>query len=349
MNPETEGQYTTSSETLLDVQTPNKQSRLYLLLSTIILVVLVTSGGLLVWQHNYITDWFVLRDYHPTAAIQKLTQDDTMTAYARRLFYVNKPQIDGKTAFNAHCSNGNDQITVLGCFTGNRNGIYLYNVTDPRLAGIEQVTAAHEMLHQAYARLSSSERTKVDTMLLAFDKTITDPTLKAKVAQYQKIEPNSVVDEMHSVFGTEVDNLPPQLEAYYSQYFTDRHKITQYHDQYEAAFRERQQQISSYDSQIDKLNAQITNDKAIIASDELSLQNEQDQMNEYKQTGQISTYNSMVSGFNTLVSSYTALTDKTNELIDQYNSLVTARNAIATQEQQLEQAINSQASTATQQ
>lgn len=354
MNPDRErtfdvGQIATPQTPIVMPEAFGKQFRVLSLWPLAVLILLIAIGGLLAWQHNYVTDWFVLHDYRPSTPVRQLAQDDTMTAYAKRLFYVNKPQIDSKAAFNAHCSNGNDQVTVLGCFTGNRNGIYVYNVTDPRLAGIEQVTAAHEMLHQAYERLSASEQANVNALLMTYDKTITDPALKAKIKEYQKIEPHNVADEMHSVFGTEVDNLPPQLEKYYSQYFTDRRKITRYHDQYEAVFTQRQQQISSYDSQINSLNSQIASGKAAIASDELSLQNERTQMNEYTQTGQISTYNSMVPGFNSLVNSYTALTNKTNSLISQYNSLIVARNAIATQEQQLEQAINSQASTATQQ
>jgi hypothetical protein len=314
-----------------------------------LLLSLLGLGGLLLWQHNLITDWIALRSYSPPATIQKLTQDDTMTSYARRLFYVNKPQIDGRAVFNQNCSNGHDQVTVLGCYAGNRQGIYLYDVTDPRLAGIQQVTAAHETLHQAYDRLSSSDRKHVDDLLTAYAKTITDPGLKAKLAIYQKIEPHDVVNEMHSVFGTEVTNLPPELEQYYTRYFTDRHKITQFHDQYQAAFTQRQQQIDSYTAQIESLRKQIDTDKTAISVQEKALQTQRSQLDAYAASSQITAYNAAVPGFNSQVDAYKALITQTNFLIDQYNKLIDARNAITIQEQQLQQAIDSHATSANKQ
>jgi len=270
-----------------------------------------------------------------------------MTPYARRLFYANKPQIESRTAFNNHCSNTFDQASVLGCFTGNRQGIYIYDVTDTRLDGIQQVTAAHEMLHQAYERLSGSERTRVDNLLLAYSKTVTDPALKDKLAAYQKTEPHDVVNEMHSVFGTEVATLPPALEQYYRHYFTDRAKITKFHTQYQQAFTARTEQIASYDAQLNSLKKQIGADKATIAAQEKTLQVQRAQLDANTASNQIDAYNAAVPGFNAQVDAYKALVAQTNSLIDQYNKLIDARNSIAVQEQQLQQAIDSHANTAT--
>lgn len=319
-----------------------KQSWLGPLLSGLFLLLLLGTGILLVWQHDLVSDWFVLRGYTPPANIQSLAQDDTMTGYAKRLFYVNKPQVAERAIFNSHCS-ATDQVTVLGCYTGNRRGIYLYDVTDPRLAGIQQVTAAHEMLHQAYDRLSASERSHIDALLLAYSKTITDPSMEAKLASYQKLEPHDVVNEMHSVFGTEVSALPAELEQYYARYFTDRRKITQFQAQYQEVFIARQKQLTSYNKQLDALKKEIDTDKATIDSQEAALQAARSQLDAYTSSNQIAAYNTAVPAFNDKVDAYKTLVAQTNSLIDQYNQLISDRNAIAIQEQQLQQAIDSHA------
>lgn len=311
------------------------------------LILLLALIGLLATQRDLIGDWLASRSYHPSAAVQKLTQEDTMTAYARRLFYANKPNIEDRSTFNKHCSNTFDQVSVLGCFAGNRQGIYVYAVTDSRLEGIQQVTAAHEMLHQAYERLSATERKRVDTLLLAYSKTVTDPGLKDKIAAYQKTEPHDVVNEMHSVFGTEVSDLPPALEQYYKRYFTNRHSVIQFHAQYQQAFTERTEQIAGYDAQIASLKKQINIDKTNLDAREKALQTQREQLDEYAAGNQIATYNAAVPGFNSQVNAYKALVRQTNTLISQYNTLIDARNAIAVQEQQLQQAIDSHASTTT--
>lgn len=321
---------------------PTKQPWFGLVLSGLILLLLLSAGVFLVWQHNLVSDWLVLRGYTPPASIQKLAQDDTMTTYAKRLFYINKPQVAERSVFNSHCS-ATDQVAVLGCYTGNRQGIYLYDVNDPRLAGIQQVTAAHEMLHQAYDRLSSSERSNIDSLLVAYSKTITDPGLKAKLASYQKIEPHDVVNEMHSVFGTEVNTLPVELEQYYARYFIDRHKITQFQAQYQEVFTARQKQLDSFNKQIGAAKREIEANKIAIDSQEASLQTDRAQLDAYTSSNQIATYNAAVPAFNNKVEAYRALVVQTNNLIDQYNKLINDRNAIAIQEQQLQQAIDSHA------
>ncbi len=311
-----------------------------------LLVVLLATLGFVGWQHERIGDWLATRGYTAPASIVTLANDDGMTAYAKRLFYVNKPAIETKDSFNRHCSNGFDQVTVLGCFAGNRQGIYIYDVTDARLTGIQQVTAAHEMLHQAYDRLDAKTRASINSQLQAYAKTITDPDLKAKIAAYQKTEPHDVVNEMHSVFGTEVDSLPPGLEAYYKRYFASRAKITAYHDAYQAAFNERTKQLADYDAQIATLKKQIEDGRASIQSQEKSLQAQRAQMDQLLSANHASEYNALVPGFNAQVDAYKQTITSTNNLIDKYNNLIDARNQLAVQEQQLESAIDSHASSA---
>lgn len=313
------------------------------------LVVLVSASAWLALNHDLAGDWLATRGYHAPSDIQQMADDTSMTPYAKRLFYVNKPQVEDRDAFNKECSNDSDQVSVLGCYTGNRQGIFIYNVTDSRLEGIQQVTAAHEMLHQAYDRLSDAERAKVDKMLEDYAKTVTDPELLSKMDAYKKSEPHQLVNEYHSIFGTEVARLPAPLEDYYKQYFTDRAKVTALHDKYQAVFTERTNQIATYDKQLDTLKKQIESDKASIASQEADLKSRRSQLDALLAANNVSDYNAAVPGFNADVSRYKATVSSTNAHIDEYNKIIDARNSIAVEEQQLQQALDSHAATASEQ
>ncbi len=309
------------------------------------LALLITAGLLIWFERNPLLDWVKLRGYHPSSAISQLADQTTMTKYARRLFYVNKPAVQSKASFNVNCPNSSHEVAVLGCFRGDRLGIYIYNVTDQRLYGIEQVTAAHEMLHQAYTRLSSSERAHINQLLEAYyTAKTTDQDLKDKIAGYQKTEPKDLDNEMHSVFGTEAKNLPPELEAYYRRYFSNREQVVAYHAQYEAAFTQRQDQIAAYNDQLKTLKPQIDANNTKIDQYVQQLTAERTQMNQWRSSGDLERYNAAVPGFNQQVAAYKQLLASNNALIDQYNGIMNQRSAIAVEEEQLLKAQDSHAS-----
>jgi hypothetical protein len=306
-----------------------------------ILVVLIGLIGGLFLEQQALRDWLKLRDYTPPAAVVALANEDTMTAKAKHLLYVNHPDITTGIDFTSHCPAGGEKTVVLGCYVGDDDGIYIYNVTDPRLNGVEQVTAAHEMLHAAYRRLSSSERTKIDAMLVNYyEHDLTDQRIKDTMAAYKKSEPNDVVNEMHSVFGTEIANLPAPLEQYYKQYFTNRSVITGFTAQYEGEFTSRQTQVAAYDTQLTGLKTQIDANQTSLTSQKTALDAQSQQLQQENAAGQTSAYNSGVPAYNTAVDTYNNLIVSTKSLISQYNDIVDKRNAVALEEQQLTQALS---------
>lgn len=309
-----------------------------------VLVVLLAMIGGLVWKHQAVLDWWRLRGYTPPAGVAQLAVDDTMTSEARHLFYVNHPDITTGGAFTSHCPAGSEKTVVLGCYVGDDQGIYIYAVSDPRLNGVEQVTAAHEMLHAAYRRLSSGERQKVDAMLLDYyEHDLTDQRIKDTMAAYKKSEPNDVVNEMHSVFGTEIATLPPPLEQYYRQYFTDRSKITAYTASYEGEFTARQAEVAAYDTQLQMLKSQIDTGEAQLNQQKASLDAQTQQLDAEHSSGNYAAYNAGVNSYNQAVDSYNALLVSTKNLINQYNDIVSKRNAIVLEEQQLTQELSANA------
>ncbi len=300
----------------------------------VLAVLMVAAAPILVIANaQEIEDWWKLRDYSAPAAVAKLADEDTMTTKARNLFYVNHPELmSDKATLRQFCTR-NEQTIVLGCYHGNDNGIAIFVVSDPKLDGVEEVTAAHEMLHAAYERLGQSEKDRVNGMLEDYYKNgLTDSRVKDVMAQYQKTEPNDVVNEMHSVFGTEVSNLPPALEDYYKQYFADRKTVFNFSDQYESVFTQNENQLKSMKNQIDNLKAQLKSDKAEIDSEQDSLAAESKRMDSLRDSNRTQDYNAAVGPYDarvaslkSLISSYNANVDKVNSLVEQYNSLAYAQ------------------------
>ncbi len=298
----------------------------------------------LLWQYQAIEDWWNLRNYVPPPAIASLATADTMNDKGRRLFYVNKPQLDDKQVFNNDCTDS-EQTIVLGCYKSN-SGIYILTVTEPRLKGVEEVTAAHEMLHAAYDRLSAGERKHIDDLTNQVYSNIKDDRLRATVEQYRQKDPSVVPNELHSILGTEVKDLPPELEAYYSRYFSSRQAIVAMSEQYEQEFTSRKNQINQFDSKLATLKKQIDSYQQSLAAQNQALNAQRGHLDGLQSSNTPpADYNAQVAKFNSSVVSYNAQVVQLRDLIKQYNDLVSQRNAVASEQRSLVQAIDSRVST----
>jgi len=310
-------------------------------LTSLVMLGLVLVGWL---QRNTIYDWLRLHNYQPTSQVVQLTNQTTMTDYARHMFYVNHPAVQDKSNFNQNCpNNGGEQTIVLGCYQQHETGIFLYSVTDPKLNGVEQVTAAHEDLHAIYERLSSKDRTYVDGLLEDFyQHDLKDQRLLDTIAAYKKTEPNDVVNEMHSVFGTEVMNLPPALETYYQKYFTNRQQIVNYAQQYQQTFTNNQAKAAEYLSQIRSTEQELSSLKIQIDDSENSLKSQSQSLESERSTvTNTQSFNARVDAYNVGVEAYKKLIATYNQLVAQHNQLVAQYQAIAVETNQLTQELNS--------
>jgi len=306
---------------------------------SIVLALAIISLPLIVWmQRQELQDWYRLRDYTPPANVVALADVTTMNEATRRLFYVNHPNVADQATFNAACSQ--EASIVLGCYIPGK-GIYLYNITDARLDGVLQVTAAHETLHAAYERLSTKEREHIDALTAQALKSITNQRLLDTVEKYRSQDPSVVPNELHSILGTEGRNLPPELETYYQRYFNNRAVLVNFSEQYENEFSKRQTQVADYDKQLEVTKQQIESNKQELALQYTALTAEKDRLDGLRVSGNIAEYNSGVSGFNSQVNSYNALVKKTDSMITTYNKLVITRNNVAIEVQGLAKAIDS--------
>ncbi len=281
-------------------------------------------------------DWFKLRNYNPPPRVVSLATEDTMTNRARHIFYVNHPDIvNSSGSFRQVCPTA-EQTIVLGCYHSDQRGIYIYNVQDSRLNGVLEVTAAHEMLHGAYDRLSHDDKLRINNLLTNYyNNDLQDQRIIDDINSYKKTEPDQLVNEMHSIFGTEAPSLPPELESYYKQYFQNRQSVVRFADQYESVFDQNQKQLDNLRQQIEQLKSELNTDKATIDNEQTALIAERRRMQDLLNSGQVNEYNAAVDSYNArlenlqnLISSYNSRVNQLNDLVDQYNILAQTQESL---------------------
>ncbi len=301
-----------------------------------IIVLAVLAVGLS--NFRSISDWYSLRDYTPPPRVVELADQTTMQDQTRRIFYIYRPSLDDKQTFNRHCKSGEKTI-VLGCFIEHK-GIYLLDVDDPRLHGILQVTAAHEVLHAHYDRLGKDEKTRVDKMLEEAFTQVSNQRIKTTIESYRSSGAD-ISNELHSILGTEVENLPSELESYYSKYFKNRQQIVQYLKQYESAFEDLKKKVEEDDRKLASLKQTIDANQTQLEADGRDIDQERKRLDTLLSARQVETYNQAVPSFNQMVQSYNQLVARTKDQIAGYNALVEERNNVVTQQEELHKAIDS--------
>lgn len=309
-------------------------SRLSLLM---MLIVWFGALGVVAANRQNIFDWWQLRNYQAPDNIVQLANEDSLTPAARKIFYVNHAAVDDKSSFSKLCpNNGGEQTIVLGCYHSNQAGIFLLSVGDTRLNGVEQVTAAHEMLHGAYDRLSSANKSHVNAMLLDYySHGLSDPRILKTIEAYKKSEPNDLINEMHSVFGSEIAKLPPGLEQYYQRYFSNRAQVAAYATAYQEAFTSRQAVLSRDEELLSHLKLLIDAAEADLKTRQANISARQSALISQRNGGNIEAYNAAVPAYNGLIDQYNNEVQAVQRMIDEYNQLVASRNAVAFEEDQL--------------
>ncbi len=293
--------------------------------------------GLVIFRQDIVDRW-QLFNYKPSADIVALADAATMDGHGRDMFYVSEPKIEDSTEFNSSCTDTGEQSIVLGCY--NFQKIYIFNVTDTRLAGVKEVTAAHEMLHAAYDRLSTDDRTKVDKMIKTQMTTIKDAHLIELIDLYNKEEPGELLNEMHSIIGTEYGSLNPELENYYKQYFSNRAKLVAFSNDYAATFTDSQKRIVTYEAQLAELKSQIDKNTAELSTRQSELSAKSSQLDTLRNSDPAA-YNSQVPGYNADARAYNNLASRTTSLIKDYNAIVEKRNGEAAAQNDLYHSLDS--------
>lgn len=308
------------------------------ILQYLALAIALLIGWWVLNNQYVVSDWFALRGYDAPEYAVGYADDTAMSDYGRQVFYVGKPQLDEKADFNTNCPIP-DRSLVLGCYANGK--IYIFDVQDERLDGVEEVTAAHEMLHAAYSRLSGGEKRSLDALLDEQLEVIENTRVLELVKQYKRDDMATLHNEMHSIFGTEVKELLPALEEHYAKYFDDRSQVVAISDSYEQVFVDIGKKIENLEKEIAALKKQIEDKEVSITALQVSIDSESARLEVLRASGDIPGYNSGVPAFNSMVASYNSQVDSYKVLVVQHNDKVEERNQLATTQNELIQSLDS--------
>jgi hypothetical protein len=238
--------------------------------AALLAIALPVSGGIYYGANaRLIADRQSVADFTPSENISSLVERADLNEVGTFLFYTSHPELNTATEFNTACGIRPEQF-LLGCYTGET--IHLYDVTEERLDGLREVTAAHEMLHAAFDRLDEESQERLGVLLEeAYEAHGDDPELEARMDAYAVSQPGTRITELHSIVGTEFAELDPELESYYERYFTDRSIVVGLHAAYMKVFSDLEQQTTDLSNQILALADEIDADTSAFNADQTQL------------------------------------------------------------------------------
>ena len=228
--------------------------------STVFLLIII--GTIVAFaQRENIRDLFTVWNYEPTSVVEGYITRTDMSDRGEFLFKASQPVVTGADDFNDTCGALEEGTGVLGCYLPATRTILLFDVTDDRLDGVEEVVAAHEMLHAAWDRMSTSERSELEPLLEA-EATAreNDKDFSERMELYARVEPGERLNELHSIIGTELADIDPELEAHYAEFFTDRAVVVSLHTGSEAVLTDIEDRATALVNKLDKLYADIEGD-----------------------------------------------------------------------------------------
>jgi hypothetical protein len=226
-------------------------------------LVILSVVGWAALNRQYIADQFSVWGYEASPGIDGYVDDSTMIGRGLFLFQASKPRIAPDSEFNQICGSNEGGDGVIGCYTPDNKHITLFEITDSRLGGLKDAVAAHEMLHAAWDRLGDGERAHLTDLLAAENKRLSgDTDYQDQLKAYGFMNDEVRYDELHSIIGTEITGISPELEQYYSQYFADRSSLVALYQGANAVLTEVGKQVTALAAEIDALNTKIDDDYA---------------------------------------------------------------------------------------
>lgn len=297
----------------------------------------------------------------PSAEVKRLAQSTTMTPLAQRLFYRQQPTLEPPNQFWEQCKVPHGNI-VLGCYIEEKKGafrkrskIVIQNVIDPKFSGTMEVTAAHEMLHAAYARLEKQQREDIFQQLHAARQQVENPRLLNLLKNYETQGKDRYGHELYAHLGTELADLGnPALEAHYRNYFRDRQQVVTFAaesvrvvakfekqaDELEVKIGQLEQQLIKSHQGLQKLESRINKFSAQLLEQQQKLQRTQAAVGsapsqakanhlKAKVKREQSAYNRQVKNYNHQVKQQKKSIARFNQLVKDYQQKVDAYNQLA--------------------
>lgn len=315
------------------------RSRLTTTITTTISVALIGICAWGVLNRQYVVDVWRSIQFQPTSQVEAIAHSVDFTEKGKFYFYASNPSIDSAEDFNAHCQQQEAGSAILGCYSDQK--VYIYDVPNGQLAGIKEVTAAHETLHAIWERMTTSDQERTGVYLEAAFKKINSPELNERMDYYARTEPGERTNELHSILATEYADLGPDLEAHYGKYFQDRTKVVALHAKYQAVFTALQKMSDDLSNQLKTLKIKIDQgtteyeaESKALSSDVAALKAKSDtidrtsakEVNDYNAERQV-----LINRSNELEKKRVQInrdTENYNSIVFNYNQLVTSINTL---------------------
>ncbi len=306
-----------------------------------ILIGAMTLG--LVYQQRII-DQFTVWSYEPSFEIAHLANRTSLSDKGRFYFYVSKPELVGADQFNERCPRVERASPVLGCYNPATDRTHIYDIQDEQLDGIREVTSAHEMLHVVFDRLSQNEIDQLRGPLEAAYQRLKTPKLEERMDYYERNEPSSLINELHSIIPTEFSDIGPELEEYYDKFFSDRQKLVALYASYAQKFEDIEQEMSTLVQNLEARSREIANMRSSYEADIARANQQVTVFNQRAVSGGFSSRQEFDRERSRLVSQSSALNNRQNQLIlaiDAYNRDVDRLNTLGVQMERLNKSIDS--------
>lgn len=293
----------------------------------------------IVLNRQFVVDQVTVWQYTPSDTVSQLAKRATIADKGLFYFYASQPSVEATQKFNLQCDRKEASSAILGCYSAER--IYIYDVADPRLDGIREVTASHEMLHAVFERLSESEKQHLGVLLEAEYAKLHNTELQTRMEYYARAQPGDRINELHSIIGTEVASISPELEAHYKQYFSDRQRVVAMHAAYQKVFDDLSARSSALDAEIarlrDDISAEINtyNAAATLLEADIAALKERERTVDRTSASQVNAYNAdrqalinRADALNREKADIDAKTTEFNAKVKAYNDLVVRSNEL---------------------
>ena len=165
-----------------------------------------------------IKDIYLSMTFEPSEEITSIKNDLDLTEKANMVFLASEPSLNNAEEFNLICNTESSDTSMLGCYTDQK--IYLYDIDSNELRGVKQSTAAHELLHAIWYRLSATSKEEFIPILESvYEKS--DDEFKKSLETYDE---SARIEEIYVRSATQIKNLPDDLENHYAEYFKNQDK-----------------------------------------------------------------------------------------------------------------------------
>lgn len=281
-------------------------------------------------------DYIKAMQYQPSAEMETVINNLDLTDRGERILKAANPNLDSRDTFNKKCNSHTVEIYVLGCYLTGDDAIHLYDVDTEELDGVKESTTAHELLHAVYNRLPFWEKSSLNNQLkMVFDSLDENSEIKTSMKLYND---DDFYDELHSRLGTEIKDLPSELEKHYAAIFNDQDAIVDYYEKYSGTFKTLENELKTIEGKLENLKKEIDEEETRLKNTAVDLNIRIDDYNSRVSAGNYSSVSAAKTEGNKLQvevdklnSDYDELSKKIaeyNKLIGEYNNSVIRTNQI---------------------